>query len=193
MNYRCLLFILCLSVVGAEGSGAQPRPSSLQYVSPIPGAILVSRESNVIVRLEGGLSRYTVDLATMFSAVGSHSGRHFGTTIVSDDGETIVFEPNAPFEPGEDVTITLRYRDVQRTGETESFEFRFTVSPTRRLPPSGSSCPVSILNKVDLPTFGRPTMTTTGFCISIQFLIKVYLGDSRACCTLLDHNFNRRR
>jgi len=134
MNYRCLLFILCLSVVGAEGSGAQPRPSSLQYVSPIPGAILVSRESNVIVRLEGGLSRYTVDLETVVSAVGSRSGRHFGSTIVSDDGETIIFEPNAPFEPGEDVTITLRYRDVQRTGETESFEFGFTVSPTRTRP-----------------------------------------------------------
>jgi hypothetical protein len=133
MNYRCLLFILCLSVAGANDSGARPRPSAIQYLSPLPGAKLVSRETNVIVRFAGGLDRYAVDPAARFTVVGSRSGLHSGTSVVCDDNETILFEPDAPFAPGEDVTVTVRYRHRQRV-ESESFTFVFSISPKRTKP-----------------------------------------------------------
>jgi hypothetical protein len=135
MNHRYLFFILCMCVVvGAKSSKAQIRPSTIQYISPLPGATLVSRETNVIVRLAGGLSRYDFNLSNMISAVGSRSARHLGTATVSDDGDTIVFEPEVPFEPGENVTITIRYRGGHREAEAVLFEFEFSVSQTRTRP-----------------------------------------------------------
>ncbi len=140
MNYRCLLFLFCLCIPGADGPGAQPqpqpqpqqRPASLLYVSPLPGAALVSRETNVIVRFDGSAADYITDPASMFSAVGSVSGRLTGAMVVADDAETILFEPDTPFKPGEDVAITVRYRSPD--AGVESYRFEFTVSPRRTGP-----------------------------------------------------------
>lgn len=131
MKYRALLLTVCLILINAEGHGGRSRPLSLQYLSPLPGAKLVSSETNVIVRLSGGPDRYAFDLATMFSVVGSRSGRHVGHAVITDDGETVVFKPSTPFEPGEDVTVIVRYSDRRRQGNIETFEFGFSVSPKR--------------------------------------------------------------
>jgi hypothetical protein len=131
MTRRALFLIICLTFFNAEAHGGRPRPQSLQYLSPLPGAKLVSRQTNLIVRLKGGTARYAFDPKSMFSVVGSRSGSCSGTVVLSDDGETIVFKPDAPFEPGEDVSVVVRYREPPPAPGEERYGFVFSVSPRR--------------------------------------------------------------
>jgi hypothetical protein len=126
--------VIGLLIVVPSGAETHARPAAIQYLSPIPGAVLVSRETNIIVRFDGGLVRYVVELETMFTVVGSQSGGHFGEAVVSDDGETIVFEPDIPFGPGETVSVTVRYRDRTTNIATTSYAFDFVVSQKRSRP-----------------------------------------------------------
>jgi hypothetical protein len=132
MKNRGLLYFALLFILHADDVGGQSRPSTLQYVSPRPGANLVSRETNVIVRFQDGAENRIADLAAMFSVTGSRSGTHMGETILSDDGETIVFKPREPFTPGERVSVTVDCRENAFGMESASYTFEFVISPKRR-------------------------------------------------------------
>jgi hypothetical protein len=141
MRSRGLLFFACLFFIHADVVDGQPRPPSLQYLSPRPGAQLVSRETNVIVRFHGGFENRVVDLAAMFSVAGSTSGKHSGEAAVSDDGETIVFKPHRAFAPGETVSVTLDFRENTAGTAPDPYTFDFVVSPKRLKPePTLPSC-----------------------------------------------------
>ena len=104
----------------------------LQYLSPKPGALLVSPETNVIIRPGEPLDRSSVNNSSLITVVGSTSGPHSGTVKLSDDERTIVFNPQDRFTEGETITVTLHDGLRTATGNpVDPLEFTFVVSPKK--------------------------------------------------------------
>ncbi len=104
-------FVLCAAAAALGcllllGLPARSEASSYPYVSPVPGARLVSPWTNVILRTAQRLDASAVN-ASALSAMGSVSGLHRGELTLSDDERTLVWSPDEPFALGEDVRIRL--------------------------------------------------------------------------------------
>jgi hypothetical protein len=106
--------------------------TALQYLSPRPGALLVSPETNIIIRLGEPLDRSTLKNSSFITVVGSTSGLHSGRVRLSDDEKTIVFNPRDPFTAAETVTVNLHSGVRITTGKpVDTLEFNFVVSPRK--------------------------------------------------------------
>ncbi len=159
-----LLICLLAGMIVPRGVAGAGRPAApILYQAPLPGAEMVSRESSIVVRFDHNRSVINVDLATMFVVTGDRSGTHFGSAAFSDDAETIVFKSDIPFEPGEQVHVSLRYR-TGADGAADSREFSFRVSANRNPP---QPRPLSyFLDTIGAPPRGKtassPVRTGTG-------------------------------
>jgi len=109
-----------------------------QYVSPLPGARMVSPHNNVAVRHGERIDGTTVHDATI-AAVGSLGGPHPGVCVLADDGRTIVFTPREPYLPGETVTARLGPGVTTAAGDPlPELTFTFAVSSDRPTLPAGA-------------------------------------------------------
>jgi hypothetical protein len=125
-----LLLAACAVVYSAMPAQGKASDQLVQYQAPLPDARLVSRHTTIILRLESLLDRSSLVGHSLFTVQGSASGRHDGSTVMSDDGRTIIFKPEVPFAPGEKVSVMLSsgLRTVQG-GTIPPRSFSFTVSP----------------------------------------------------------------
>lgn len=78
-------------------------------VSPPANEIFALTAAPIVVQLNQGIADWSVD-SNSFSVLGRWSGVRAGTRTVA--GSTLVFEPDEPFFPGEQVTVSLS-RNVQ--------------------------------------------------------------------------------
>jgi hypothetical protein len=123
----CQTILLLMFFHGAALSGTH-----LQYVSPKPGAHLVSNESNIILRPGEPLDKGSTENSSLITVVGSASGPHSGMVALSDDNKTIVFNPREPFTAGETITVSLHGGLRTMTGRpVDPLEFTFVVSPRK--------------------------------------------------------------
>jgi len=99
-----ILFISLLFI--PIGINAQ-QETSFQYVSPKPNSIMVSNETNIILRHATKLQESTI-IQNLISVVGSKSGLHTGDFLLTDDDQTIVFNPHKPFAYNEVVTVSVQ-------------------------------------------------------------------------------------
>ncbi|MCL4487616.1 MAG: aryl-sulfate sulfotransferase [Chloroflexi bacterium] len=147
----------------------------LEYVSPLPGAQLVSAETTIAVRPGQSLVPGTVN-AALFSVVGAKSGEHRGSAVLADDSKTVIFKPEQPFLAGEEVTVALHQGLKTTSGQSVApASFHFTISPHPAAPvstllpdeenlapwapakPSLSTAPRFVTVPPDFPTY---TVTT---------------------------------
>jgi hypothetical protein len=124
-NFK-LLYILVLILLISLPSISQEQ-SSFQYVSPKPNSIMVSNETNIILRNATKLQKSSV-VRSLISVVGSESGTHTGDFILTDDDQTIVFNPHKPFAYNEVVTVSVQ-RGIQSltNSEVPGYSFSFTT------------------------------------------------------------------
>jgi len=111
---------------------AKINKQSVQYLSPIPGAKFVSKETNIILRYKECIQTQIKDLSSLFQVQGSISGAHIGKAIISDDNNTVVFKLANNFEPGEVVSVQLPgsiYPDNRE--DVKMLSFNFEISPIR--------------------------------------------------------------
>ncbi len=101
------LVILFISIpfLPIEINAQQGNP--FQYVSPKPNSIMVSNETNIILRPATKLQKSTI-IQSLISVVGSKSGSHTGNFLLTDDGQTIVFNPHTAFAYDEVVTVSVQ-------------------------------------------------------------------------------------
>jgi hypothetical protein len=101
--------------------------SSFQYVSPKPNSIMVSNETNIILRQAVKLQESTI-IQSLISVVGSESGPHSGDFLLTDDDQTIVFNPHNPFAYNEVVTVSVQ-RGIKTltNSEVPDYSFSFTT------------------------------------------------------------------
>jgi hypothetical protein len=124
------LLAAALLVVGSLFSplhaDAPPEPAPpFAYLSPRPGATLVSPRTSIAVRPGAQLDPTSV-FDTLFRVTGSRSGLHLGRAALAGDGATVVFIPDLPFWPGESVRATVAPGLVTVDGgalQGVSFEF----------------------------------------------------------------------
>ncbi|MCP4707199.1 MAG: Ig-like domain-containing protein, partial [Planctomycetes bacterium] len=116
-----ILFTLC-TVLSVHASG-------FQYVSPKPDAIMVSAQTNIIFRHSDYINSSKVS-DNLISVIGSKSGIHEGEFILSDDAQTILFNPYNTFADNEVVTVQLREGlKTLSDSEINAYSFSFTTAP----------------------------------------------------------------
>lgn len=96
LSYFLLLF----------GSIFAQKNNPYQFVSPKPSSIMVSNETNIIIRHSSMIDQTTLS-TNLITVEGSISGLHTGELILSDDEKIIVFNLYEPFASNEDVNVTL--------------------------------------------------------------------------------------
>ncbi len=127
-KYRFLgfMFAVCTFLFFTGAS----KITTVQYVSPEPDSKIVKAQTNIIIRVVGSLDTGLNKDSSLVIVYGSLSGRHFGVVSISDDNETILFNPDAPFTPGELVSVHLRAGILTREGFiVQPIVFSFTISP----------------------------------------------------------------
>ncbi len=80
--------------------------TGLQYVSPLPGAQFVAPGTTIALREGEPIAPDSVR-AELFTVVGSNSGAHPGSAVLSDDQATVIFTPQQPFALGETVEVVV--------------------------------------------------------------------------------------
>lgn len=103
--------LIPLLVAAATASPALAVPASrgaalYQYLSPRPGARMVSLWNNVVIREGRDIDPASLTTGTI-SVAGTRSGEHAGRLLLSDDSKTIVFTPDQPFDLNETVAVRL--------------------------------------------------------------------------------------
>ncbi len=103
-----------------------------QYVSPKPASLMVSNETNIILRHSDIIDQQSLS-ASLIQVKGSESGLHSGDLILSDDDRTIVFNPDKAFAGNEEVKVILMsgHKKTRRVTICPEFSFSFTTAPIR--------------------------------------------------------------
>jgi hypothetical protein len=126
------LALTCLAVIAS----ACMATAQFQYLSPKPGAVMISPEHDVLIRqgdpmMPGSVSKDLFDLR------GSKSGYHDFSISLSSDGRTIILNPLCDFEYNEQVTVTIHPGLKTLTAKLiDDYSFSFTThreySPSER-------------------------------------------------------------
>lgn len=120
-NFLLFAYLFILS-----GNILAQNNNPYQYISPKPASIMVSNETNIILRHSGIIDQTT--LSTMLMKVeGSKSGIHTGKLILSDDNKTIVFNPDKAFSANEDVNVVF-VKGIKTKVASDISEFSFNFS-----------------------------------------------------------------
>jgi hypothetical protein len=103
----------------------------VQYLSPVPQSQLVSLGTNIIIRADAMIDAATVS-SSLLEVEGSRSGTHGGTLMLSDDGQTLVFNAESRFAAGESVHVSLKPGVRMRKGSSlDPVTFTFTTTSLR--------------------------------------------------------------
>ncbi len=103
--------------------------NSFQFLSPSPGAELVSKETNIIIKPGSSLTCNKNELENLALIQGSISGIHTYSIYISDDNRTITLTPDVPFVPSETVTVDIN-NPIPVSGDklTRTGQFMFYIS-----------------------------------------------------------------
>jgi hypothetical protein len=82
-------------------------------------------ETNIIIREGSLINESSLFESGIIKVIGSLSGTHAGTLILSDDGKTIIFKPHEKFSYGETINFSYNGGIYKLTGE-ELLPLNFT-------------------------------------------------------------------
>ena len=121
-------FTTAFFLLAASPALARTMPAGYEYVSPVPGSRFLSPGNNIILRTGQVLNRGQLHQAAIV-VEGSVSGIHEGTLDLADDRETVLFQPDRPFAPGEEVRVRVVPRERGNAPQPlPALDFSFTVS-----------------------------------------------------------------
>ncbi|MBK9733371.1 MAG: aryl-sulfate sulfotransferase [Chitinophagaceae bacterium] len=104
--------------------------AQFSYVSPKPGSILQQTSRNIILRDGRLIDPASIQQQNIFRIYGSKSGEHIVSSLLSDDGKTILLTPLVAFEFDEEVSVAVRKGILTITGEIlQGFNFHFHTRP----------------------------------------------------------------
>jgi len=119
-----------LSIVSAQSVPRIHNQSGYQYLSPLPGAALVTRGTRIILRPGKVLDQKSSVDNRWIKVTGSISGDHQGRLYLASDNMTVVFSPQEPFVPNDTVTVTVSKGWKTSSGASvPPIRYVFYVSP----------------------------------------------------------------
>src|SRR5580765_4683785 len=99
------------------------------YINPLPSSQDHNPQTNIILKNGNYIDPESVQSKGLLEITGSVSGNHTYTARLSDDNKTVVIKPEVIFDYGETVTVTVRTRLRQVTGEPiEGRSFTFGIA-----------------------------------------------------------------
>ncbi len=129
---RLLLLCSAVSVFCGLALAASTGNPHCIYLSPLPGAARVSSASGLILRFNVPVAPSSL-AGARFKVVGSHSGTVDGRLLLSDDGRTVLFNPDHAFKGGEEVSVSLAGGIAGRDG-TDLGSLAWSFSTSSRAP-----------------------------------------------------------
>jgi arylsulfotransferase ASST len=129
---RLLALTLVTALLCLRHAPAIADAPSYEFISPIPGSAMVLPETNIILRPGGIVDGASVG-GPLVTVSGSISGAHGGQLRLSDDRQTLTFQPSAPFAYGETVMCQVGSGLATDTrGVIPPASFTFTVAGPER-------------------------------------------------------------
>jgi hypothetical protein len=141
----CLMLTSCLPAAANAFHGSIPKPTDVptpvstaadaatpallqpQYYSPLQNANFVSKNSTIAVRYGLTLNNQMVS-GLKFAVKGVSSGLHSGQTVLADDARTVIFKPDQPFTPGEQVSVSVNALQTSGQASYVPISYTFTVA-----------------------------------------------------------------
>ncbi len=100
---------------------------SPQYYSPLQNANYVSKDATIIIRYGPVISKQNI-ADFKISLQGSKTGGHNGQILLADDHKTMIFKPDQPFSPGEQVQVNINSLRLNSQTAYRPLAYTFTVS-----------------------------------------------------------------
>lgn len=127
--YRSITFLIIFHLLFNSCLLSKDKYNSqLLYLSPVPGSICVTKETNIIIRYKNNLDYNTIS-SNNFKISGTISGRHSFKIIQTDERNTIILKPDVPFMEGEDVKVNIisgfKFENLRFASP---YSFNFTIS-----------------------------------------------------------------
>ncbi len=102
-----------------------------QYYSPLANAEYVSKATTLAIRYGPQLSAQ--DLSSLkFTVQGSQSGAHSGQAVLANDQKTVIFKPDAPFTPGEQVRVSVTGLSINPQVHFSPIAYTFAVAANQK-------------------------------------------------------------
>ncbi len=141
-----LLLVSCNGIPASQSiipqTGAQVSTDSVLYLEPVQNAQFVSVGTTITVRY--GPTLTSQDLSNInFNVQGAQSGSHTGQTILADDNKTVIFKPDQPFGPGEQVSVDITPNNLDAKGITDPTSYTFTTAVGQKSGMPGADNPIT--------------------------------------------------
>ena len=134
-----LFTIACILIASIGTVQAQHIEDSFQYICPIPGSELITKEITIALRHGDTLDTDHFNLDSVAIIEGDTSGLHEYNTVIADDQTTLIIKPRSGFRPNEIVTVTIREQIATITGILcDTGSFSFTISAVTEIPPESN-------------------------------------------------------
>jgi hypothetical protein len=160
IKYLIILFVF----ITRYGLGEVNR-NIVQFISPLPDAKYVSKQTSIIIRYQSLIPDYITNLTSFIHVDGTKSGPQSGKTIISDDDRTIIFRPESEFLPDDTITVYLRPQsEIKRDMQSYSFSYKFYTSlnfdflPEEMIRSEHLDEESCVFLKKDFKTTGEPTI-----------------------------------
>ncbi|MDP4219007.1 MAG: aryl-sulfate sulfotransferase [Bacteroidota bacterium] len=111
-RFTLVLVVMFLSLIATNifSQYAAPRSTTLRnavaFVFPKDGDLYVPTRSTIAFRLAPNAFVGAAPSDFSFSVGGEQSGLHSGKVVIADDGQTVIFKPDAPFALNEVVHVS---------------------------------------------------------------------------------------
>ncbi len=124
-DVKKIIFVFFL-LIGCSFSSF--RDMGYQYLFPKPDAVHVSKHSTIIMRFDEIAPTHITNLSSFLKVRDEENREYTGRTKIASDGNTVIFEPDTPFAPGERVSVTVSPRFSAKNVHVKNLNYQFTVS-----------------------------------------------------------------
>ena len=97
------LLLTCIIAILLPTAFADNLKDSFQYLHPVPGSELVSKQTTIIMRTGDYIGSADFNNFSQIQITGSHSGNHGYDMLLAENDKTVILKPYSEFEPGETV------------------------------------------------------------------------------------------
>ncbi len=99
-----------------------------QYLSPVPGSKLNSKETNIIIKPGNEFDKSYIARPSSITVTGNKSGIHRGKIILAEDNRTLIFKSYEKFTNSETVTVQLNNLKTSSGKQIPNLNYSFETS-----------------------------------------------------------------
>ncbi len=166
---------VAMAASSPSNAGAQST-MPLEYYSPLANAQYVSKNDSIILRYGPMLSLGELGRVKI-SILGVQSGAHPGNLALADDKRTVIFRPDQPFSPGEQVQVQVNSLRLDSGAVYQSLSYTFTVGTNQQAGAVASTAVPTSVPQSAFPNALTLPQDIPHFTISVNSPVTAAEGD----------------